>query len=66
MKKKTFSVENGHYEYARMSFKLKNAPATFMRVMDTVLKKLQARCYYIQPQLGAIHNSPQTSIPGTM
>ncbi|GJQ71451.1 hypothetical protein Trydic_g11176 [Trypoxylus dichotomus] len=39
--KTAFNVENGHYEFVRMPFRLKNAPATFQRVMDNVLKDLQ-------------------------
>lgn len=41
--KTAFNVENGHFEYIRMPFGLKNAPATFQRVMDNVLKDLQGK-----------------------
>lgn len=37
--KTAFSVEGGHYEFLRMPFGLKNAPATFQRVMDNILRE---------------------------
>lgn len=37
--KTAFSVEGGHYEFVRMPFGLKNAPATFQRVMDNILRE---------------------------
>ena len=45
IQKTAFTVENGHYEFVRMPFGLKNAPFTFQRVMDNILLGIQKeRC----------------------
>jgi len=43
IEKTAFSVDRGHYEFTRMPFGLKNAPSTFQRVMDHVLRDLQGK-----------------------
>lgn len=44
--KTAFSTQNSHFEFLRMPFGLKTAPATFQRLMNSVLTGLQGlKCY---------------------
>ena len=40
--KTAFSSPRGHFEYLRMPMGIKNAPATFQRLMDIVLKGMNS------------------------
>lgn len=47
MEKTAFSVNGGKYEFTRMPFGLKNAPATIQRVMDCILRELIGVCCFV-------------------
>ena len=42
-----FSTNEGHFHYNRMPFGLKNAPATFQRMMDTALRALIGKICFV-------------------
>lgn len=47
IEKTAFSINNGKYEFVRMPFGLKNAPAIFQRTMDDVLKEYIGKICYV-------------------
>lgn len=47
IEKTAFSINNNKYEFTRLSFGLKNAPAIFQRVLDEILRPhIGVRCYF--------------------
>lgn len=58
--KTAFSTPLGHYEFTRMPFGLKNAPAVFQRMMNTVLTGLQGlQCFVYLDDIVIYANSIQ-------
>lgn len=47
IEKTAFSVNNGKYEFTRMPFGLKNAPAIFQRAIDDVLRQYIGKICYV-------------------
>ncbi|CAF4918814.1 unnamed protein product [Pieris macdunnoughi] len=50
--KTAFTVPQGHFEFKRMPFGLKNTPATFQRLMNTALAGLQDKCEFLRREVG--------------
>jgi hypothetical protein len=58
IEKTAFSTKEGHWAYRRMPFGLKTAPATFQRMMNTVLSGLTgSRCFVFLDDIVIYANS---------
>uniref|UniRef100_A0AAG5CRQ8 RNA-directed DNA polymerase n=1 Tax=Anopheles atroparvus TaxID=41427 RepID=A0AAG5CRQ8_ANOAO len=63
IQKTAFSVDNGHYEFVRMPFGLKNAPSTFQRVMDNILREhIGRKCLVYMDDIIVFSTSLQENI----
>lgn len=61
--KTAFNVDHGKYEFVRMPFGLKNAPATFQRLMDSVLRKhIGVRCFVYMDDIIIFSTSLQSHL----
>lgn len=47
IEKTAFSINNGKYEFTRMAFGLKNAPAILQRAIDDVLRQYIGKICYV-------------------
>ncbi|CAG9109133.1 unnamed protein product [Plutella xylostella] len=62
-KKTAFSVPQGHFQFNRMPFGLKNAPSTFQKLMNTCLSGLQGtRCFVYLDDIVIYSHDLQTHI----
>jgi hypothetical protein len=56
--KTAFSTKEGHWAYKRIPFGLKTAPATFQRLMNTVLSGFTGtRCFVFLDEIVIYANS---------
>lgn len=63
IEKTAFTVNNGHYEYLRMPYSLKNGPSTSQRVMDNVLGEyLHKFCFVYTDEIVVFSKSLQGHI----
>lgn len=61
--KTAFSTNYGHFEFTRMPFGLKNAPASFQRAMNNILAELIGKiCYVYLDDIVIIGNNLETHL----